>query len=128
MKKEIANELWEVDSQLFATMRHKYQSENEKVFFEQMLEKELCDCAVMGDLILSENDNEAHLYIYRIGFEEFEVGVVPRVVNKLHTMNLSEALSLNLKDCGFLADSVTLLQWLRLRDYKGVRYDQTREG
>lgn len=39
-------------------------------------------------------------------------------------MSLSEALSLNLKDLGFLDRNVTLLEWLREYDYNCVNYSR----
>lgn len=38
-------------------------------------------------------------------------------------MTLKETLDANLKEIGVLDRDITLLQWLRERDYKGVEYD-----
>ena len=38
-------------------------------------------------------------------------------------MKLSEALNANLKQLGYLDRDITLLDWLRERDYKGIRYN-----
>ena len=38
-------------------------------------------------------------------------------------MNFSSALATNLKDCGFVEDNLTLLDWLRKRNFEGVQYD-----
>ena len=38
-------------------------------------------------------------------------------------MYLAEALQLNLKEVGLLDRDITLFEWLRERDYKGVEYD-----
>ena len=38
-------------------------------------------------------------------------------------MNLYEALNANLKEIGVLDRNITLFQWLRERDYKGVEYN-----
>ena len=39
-------------------------------------------------------------------------------------MCLSDALSLNLKDLGFIDRDLTLYQWLRERDYDVVNYER----
>ncbi len=124
MKSEEKNELWEADEQLFNSVRDKYQSPQEQKFFEQLLEKQTWDCAVIGDMLLSENDNEEQLFIVRNEFEEYSIGKHNSDKKKVHVMNLSQALSLNLKECGFLQEDIILWEWLRKRDYKGVRYDR----
>ncbi len=123
MKSIKRNKLWDVDEQLFTSMRAHYQSDREQEFFEKVRERQLWDCSVSGDLLMSENDNEDRLYIMRIQFDEYEVGNYDSEVEEQHVMNLSEALSLNLKECGLSSQDLTLLQWLRGRDYSGIRYD-----
>ena len=41
----------------------------------------------------------------------------------VYAMDLEEAMAINLKDAGLLDNDVTLLEWLRARDYKGIKYD-----
>ncbi len=118
------NELWEEDEQLFHTMRDKYQSPEEKEFFENLFERQTWDCAIIGDLLLHENDNEDKLYIVRNYFEEYIIGKEGSDKENVHVMNLTEALNTNLKDVGFLQEDITLWDWLRKRNYNGVRYDQ----
>lgn len=125
MKSEIINELWEEDMQLFSAMKGKYQSPNEQLFFETLLRLQEWDFSCSGDLLLSEKDNEDALFIMRVNFEEYVVGctlITPR--NNQHVMNLSEALAINLKACGFLNEDLTLLQWLQKHDYSAIRYDR----
>lgn len=123
MKSEEKNEMWDVDSQLFASMSGNYQSENERVFFETLHERQLWECSISGDMLLSGTNNEDGLFIVRIHFDEYRIGTDIKNVSKQHVMNLSEALSLNLQECGLLDESITLFEWLRRRDYKGVWYD-----
>ncbi len=128
MRSEIINKLWDVDTKLFESMRDNYQSENEKAFFEYLFDVEQWDFSMSGDLLLHEDDNEDGLYIMRVDFDEYEVGQdSPTVLENQHVQSLAEALALNLKDCGFLDQNITLLQWLRNRDYEGIRYDQNRD-
>ena len=81
--------------------------------------------AMSNDLIMSENDNEDGIYIVRCYDYEFIVGchVGDIFKEEQYTMNFSDALSTNLKECGFIKDNLTLLEWLRKRNFKGVQYD-----
>lgn len=118
----IVKKLVEEDRALFAQMQDNYISNNEKVFFEKLRFKQECELTVMHDLILHEDNNEDGIYIVRCEFEEYIVGQI-NVIEEQHVMCLSEALNLNLKEVGLLDKDITLLQWLRARDYKGVEYD-----
>lgn len=115
------NELWEVDRQLFDRMETEAISPNETNFFRNMRFKQECEITACNDLILSADSNTDKLFIVRIIYDEYEVGILSQP--RLHVMNLSEALNLNLKENGLLDRDITLLQWLRERDYQGVLYD-----
>ncbi len=122
MKSTKINLMWEEDDNLFASMKDNYQSENEREFFEKILYKQQWECSLSNDLILSEKDNEDEIYIVRVYFEEYIVGKKGKIEEE-HVMNLSTALNLNLKEIGVLDESITLFEWLRRRDYVGVKYD-----
>lgn len=121
----IANKLWPEDYKLFANMEGHYISENEKSFFEKMKYKMENEIAPSNDLIMFEEDNEDHIYIVRCIYDEFIIGhgLKDQYDNEFHSMNLSEALNANLKELGFLKRDITLLNWLRARDYNGIRYN-----
>jgi len=106
----------------YEKMAKEYKSENERIFFEAIKERQQHVFTYANDLLLSEYDNEDGLYVVRHYFDEFEIGKAG-VIEDVYAMDLEDALSINLKDAGFLADDVTLLEWLRARDYKGIRYD-----
>ncbi len=127
MRSTFKHRLWDVDAKLFESIQDNYQSENERRFFEYLHNVELWDCCMSGDLLLHEDDNEDGLYIMRIEFDEYEVGRTGREYKDFHAMNLSEALNLNLKNQGLLRENITLGEWLKARDYEGVRYDQNRD-
>lgn len=110
------------DKKLFDYMATHYQTANEKEFFERQRYKQENVLTVANDLVLSECNNEDGIYIVRCEFEEYIIGQV-NVVEEQHVMCLSEALELNLKECGYLDKNMTLLQWLRERDYAGVEYN-----
>ena len=44
-----------------------------------------------------------------------------------HVMTLSEALAINLKNAGLLNQNLTLLEWLRERDYMCVNYNRNHD-
>ena len=123
--KTIANKLWPEDNKLFANFEGHYISENEKSFFEKMKYKMENEIAPSNDLIMFEEDNEDHIYIVRCIYDEFIVGhgINDHNDNEFHFMNLSEALNANLKELGFLNRDITLLNWLRERDYNGIRFN-----
>lgn len=122
---EIANKLWPEDFKLFANMEGHYISDNEKAFFEKMKFKMENEIAPSNDLIMFEEDNDEQIYIVRCIYDEFIVGhgTKSHYDEEYHVMNLPEALSANLKTLGFIDRDITLLEWLRERDYEGIRYN-----
>ena len=119
------NKLWPEDYELFAKMEGHYTSDNEKTFFEKLKYKMEKEFAPSNDLIMFEEDNDDHIYIVRCYYDEFIVGhgTKDHYDEEFHVMNLSEALSANLMELGFIDRNITVLQWLRERDYKGIRYN-----
>jgi len=110
------------DNELFAKMAGSYQSEEEQIFFEKLRFKEENVLTVSHDLILHEDNNEDGIYLVRCEYEEYIVGQ-EKIMEEQHVMCLAEALSLNLKKVGLLERDVTLFDWLRERNYKGVEYE-----
>ncbi len=110
------------DAALFRKMAMQYESEEEREFFEQLQFKEEHVLTVSHDLILHEDNNEDGIYIVRCEYEEYIVGQED-IREEQHVMCLAEALSLNLKEVGLLERNITLLDWLRGRNYKGVEYN-----
>lgn len=102
-----------------------YVSDKERTFFEKMRYKMEYEIAPSNDLIMFEEDNEDHIYILRCVYEEIIIGhgIKGNYDEEFHVMTLSEALNANLKELGFLKSDITLLEWLRGRDYEGIRYN-----
>lgn len=75
-----------------------------------------------NDLIVSESDNDDKIYLVRVEYDEYLVGKAGNEELEVHVMNLSEALSVDLSVVG-LNRKLTLLEWLKQRDYVGVMYD-----
>ena len=118
-------ELVPKDKLFFDNLGDKFISTEEKIFFEKMKYKMEFEPAMSNDLIMSEHDNEEGIYIVRCYDYEFIIGchVGDTFKEEKYTMNFSDALETNLKECGFTDDNLTLLEWLRKRNFKGVQYD-----
>lgn len=114
--------LCQAHREYYEKMAKEYQSENERRFFETIKERQQHVFTYANDLLLSEFDNEDGLYIVRHYYNEFEIGKAG-LIKDAYAMDLEEAMAINLKDAGLLDNDVTLLEWLRARDYKGIRYD-----
>lgn len=121
------NTLWDVDEELFAYMEGNYASANEANFFKNLHFKQEYEPTLSNELLVSEYENEDEMYLVRVEYEEYLVGhgKIP-FQKEVHAMNLSEALSTRLKEVGFDKD-VTLLEWLRMRDYVDVKYNRNHD-
>ena len=101
------------DASLFKDMEGKYVSNEEKEFFERMKFKIENEPAPANDLIVRCYD-----YEFRIGChvgEEYK--------KEFYAMDFHDALEVNLRECGFIDENLSLLEWLRKRNYKGVEYN-----
>lgn len=124
MKKQLhRHKLVTEDKKLFDSMIGHYQSENEREFFEKQRYKQEYVMTSSNDLLLHEDNNKDRIYIVRCWYEEYVVGGLLYKQGEEHFMTLKETLDANLKEIGILDRDITLLQWLRERDYKGVEYD-----
>lgn len=112
--------LLEDDLALFEEMRGNYVSENERVFFETIEQKEINDFSSMYDMLMLEPDNEIELFLIREYWNEYELGIG---TNHTHFDSLKDALEYDLSELG-LTENISLLQWLRQRDYAGIHYDR----
>lgn len=65
MRQNKEHKLVPEDAELFNAMRGNYFSNNERVFFERLQDKEEYEFTVSNDLLLYEGDNEEHIYIVR---------------------------------------------------------------
>lgn len=124
-KIEIENVLDPDDEKLFLSTERQYISKEEQEFFEKLHVKMLSELAASGELLISEKENEDGIYLLREQYDEFIVGqgFWGSKPDGLHTMNLIDVLSANMLEQGFLKEDITLLGWLRSRNYKGVMYN-----
>ena len=122
--KEKVNQLSQEDVQLFSSMNGHYRSENERVFFETMKEKEETDNAFEDgwDVLLREEDNEENVFFYRESYDWYMLERVDENHNYVEEFcGLANVLAAPASkwDLG----EGTILDWLRRRDYAGIRYD-----
>lgn len=119
------DELPAIDQELFKRMRTESTSENERLFFERMEGKELREFPVSSfDVILSEHDNSDGIYIVKCYYSEYLIGKRDADGDaKIDDVpsSLSEAFATDLFP--LIKEHITLLEWLRKRDYHGLRYD-----
>ena len=125
MKRE-KHRLSREDSALFESMKGRYVSENEAEFFRKMQHKEEQEITGLNELLVSEYENDDESYLVREYYEEYLVGhgIGTDGAEEEHVMTLSDALSLNLKELGFIDRDLTLLEWLRESGYRYVNYDR----
>ena len=115
----------DIDRELFIKMKTDSITKNERIFFEKMEYKELYEYPIsLFDVILSENDNEQGLYFVKCYCCEYLIGINnSTVMFELSCIpdSLSEALDTDLFP--LLNKHITLLEWFRQRDYKGLNYN-----
>lgn len=122
----VKHKLIDEDAALFASMVGHYQSTNEENFFKNMQYKQEYEATALNDLIISEYENNDEIYVVRMYNEEYVVGhgIDSDGANEVHTMCLSDALALNLKELGYINRNMTLWEWLRNCDYNVVNYER----
>lgn len=104
-------------------------SENEREFFEKLRYKELHETAFSNDVLMDEVDNEDGLYILRVITDEIMIG--KNINDPKETSvpceydGLFFALSQDI--FRYIGRHVTLWDWLRERDYRGIRYDRNND-
>ncbi len=115
------------DQKLMETLDTFCVSAKEREFIEQMIEIEQHWETEVGASIILENENEDHLYIMHYNSTEYEIGNEDQSC-VYGAFSLSELLSLYLDEQGILDRHITVLEWLRQRDYENVTYDRTRDS
>lgn len=104
-------------------------TKNEKEFFEKLRYKILNETAASNDVLLQDDENEDAIYILRVGTDDIMVGHHLTVEGKPHEATelggVCFAMKYDLYD--FLGYHITLQEWLRKRDYIGIRYDRNND-
>ena len=100
-------------------------SEKEREFFEKLRYKILNETAFSNDVLMHENDNEDGLYILRVGTDDIMIGrnleKADEKTTPIEIGGLFGALDEDIFD--YVGQHITLLDWLRGRDYRGICYD-----
>lgn len=118
------NELWDEDRELFERIKGEYQSPEERNFFSNIKYKQEYELTCCNDLLLWGHENRDGLYLVRLIYDEYILGVKGKASLEQHVMNLSEVLAINLKEAGFSDKDMTFFEWLRENNYRGIRYDR----
>lgn len=104
-------------------------SPKEKEFFERLRYKVLNETAASNDVLLKDDENEDAIYIMRVGTDDIMIGHHLTVPGKKHEVielaGVCFAMTYDLFD--FLGYHITLQDWLRKRDYRGIRYDRNND-
>ena len=131
------------DKELYEKMQMHFVSDKEKEFFDEMICKELYDSPVSTfDVFVHEDNNEEKLFtsgdfrftykneeklfIQKMYNTEYEIGIYSDENNTYKTMDyvplcLAELVVTDLFP--LLGRHITVLEWLREKNYECVRYD-----
>jgi len=132
MKKKDTPEDWEdlsdTPEEFDAAIKNAVSSK-EKEFFEKLRYKELNETAASNDVLMNEADNSDGLYILRVGSDGILVGRNISNPNEASTPEEYAGLFLALQQniSQFIGRDITLLDWLRERDFQGIKYDQNND-
>lgn len=99
-------------------------SANEKIFFTKLRYKVLNEGAASYDVLMHNDDNEDGIYILRIS-DDFLIGRKNAEGKDVVVIIEIPGLFYFLSEDMFrqLNRHITILDWLRERDYAGIRYD-----
>jgi len=112
-------EMYEDDVKLFNTIFDKEMSADERTFFERMKEKVEGEFAPSADIMMLEEDNKDEVYLIRYYFSEFKIGK-RHSDEDIYSITFAEAIGQDMFI--LLGRHITLLEWLREIDFKGINY------
>ena len=103
----------------------KAESNNEREIFEKLRYKNLHETAFSNDILMHEKDNEDGLYILRVGTDDIMIGrnleKAGEETSPVEVSGIIAALEEDIYE--YVGRHITLLDWLRERDYCGIHYD-----
>lgn len=100
------------------------ESPNEQKFWREMKKKVLGEFAPSADLLMSEHDNDEEIYLVRYYFHEFRIGrgrTNERKKGAIYIDSFADAINVDLFP--LLDRHVSLIEWLREVDFRGIDYD-----
>jgi len=112
-------EMYDEDVEFFANIFKKDMPANERTFFERMKEKVEGEFAPSADIMMLEEDNKDEIYLIRYYFSEFKIGKL-KGKEAIYSINFAQAVNEDMYI--LLGRHITLLEWLREIDFKGINY------
>lgn len=113
-------EMYKEDVDFFAAVLKTEMPKNERNFFEKMKDKVEGEFAPSADIMMLEENNKDEIYLIRYYFSEFKIG-------KLHGSDaiycITFAQAINADMFTIIGRHITLLEWLREIDFKGLNYN-----
>lgn len=103
---------------------------NERLFFKNLRHKLLHETAFSNDVLMHNQDNEDGIFILRCGIDDFQVGRILADNGKMSEIVEYQGLFFALDNMdlfAFINQHITLGQWLKKRDYRGIRYDRNND-
>lgn len=99
-------------------------TENERIFFTTLRYKVLHEAAGSYDVLMHDEDNEDGIFILRIS-DDFLIGRKDKNGKEVAVTLEVDGLFFFLEQdmCSYIGQNISVLEWLRGRDYKGIRYD-----
>lgn len=100
-------------------------SDKEREFLEKLRYKILHETAFSNDVLMHGKDNGDGLYILRVGTDDIMIGRnLEKSGEKTSPVEISGLLAALEEDIyEYVGCHITLLDWLRERDYRGIHYD-----
>ena len=127
MKHNYTQEDWEyiVDTpEEFDDAIQNAESDNESKFFKTLMYKVVHEPAASNDVLMHNEDNEDGIYILRVS-DDFMIG--KKDENGMDACTPSEYSGLffflSTDMYPYLGHHITVGEWLKRRDYGGIRYD-----
>lgn len=100
-------------------------SDKEREFFKNIRFKILHETAFSNDVLMSDLDNNDGLFIIRSGIDDILIGVNSYDASgksvPCEYEGIFHALEQDLHR--YIGRHISLLEWLRERDFRGIRYD-----
>lgn len=113
-------QMYEEDVELFASIFNKEMTANERNFFLKMKEKVEGEFAPSADIIMLEENNKDKIYLIRYYFSEFKIGRL-NCDEAIYSITFAQAIKSDINI--LLGRHITLLEWLREIDFKGLNYN-----
>lgn len=113
-------EMYEEDVEFFSNIINIEMPRDERNFFEKLKEKVEGEFAPSADIMMLEENNKDEIYLIRYYFSEFKIGK-QNSDEAIYCITFAKAINADLFP--LLGRHITLLEWLREIDFKGLNYN-----